>query len=147
MKLSSTIGLILLVSFVFVAWGIIINDFETNYIDTGISNASSINETFLQSFDNSEELNRTMQPIITGFEDIATDEWFFDRIQDLAVVVPIAIISIPRLIFAQLGILITTTARLFELIKIPLPIVLIGLIGLMMFIVFKLVEFWRRTPV
>ena len=102
MKLSSTIMLVLLVSFVFVAWGILINDFETNYIDTNISSAAPINETFLQDFDNSEELNESMQPIFEGFQDIATDEGFFDKIQDLAVVVPLAIISIPGVIFTQL---------------------------------------------
>ena len=147
MKLSSTIMLVLLISFVFVAWGILINDFETNYIDTGISNVTPINETFLQDFDNSEELNESMQPIFEGFQDIATDEGFFDKIQDLAVVVPLAIISVPGVIFQQLVILIGLVSTFSELIGIPVQIILISVVGLFMFILFKLVEFWRRTPV
>ena len=147
MKLSSTIMLVLLVSFVFVAWGILINDFETNYIDTNISSAASINETFLQDFDNSEELNESMQPIFEGFKDIATDEGFFDKIQDLAVVVPLAIISVPGVIFNQLVILISLISTFSELIGIPVQIILIAIVGMFMWILFKLVAFWRRTPV
>ena len=147
MKLSSTIMLVLLISFVFVAWIILINDFETNYIDTNISSATPINETFLQDFDNSEELNESMQPIFEGFKDIATDEGFFDKIQDLAVVVPLAIISIPGVIFNQLVILISLISRFAEIINIPIQIITIAVIGIFMFILFKLVAFWRRTPV
>lgn len=147
MKLSSTIMLVLLVSFVFVAWGILINDFETNYIDTNISSAAPINETFLQDFDNSEELNESMQPIFEGFKDIATDDGFFDKIQDLAVVVPLAIISVPGVIFNQLVILISLISTFSELIGIPLEIIVISVVGIFMFILFKLIAFWRRTPV
>ena len=147
MKLSSAIMFALLVSFVFVAWGLLIQDFETNYIDTNISTATSINETFLQDFDNSEELNETMQPIFEGFQDIATDEGFFDKIQDLAVVVPLAIIAIPGVIFQQVVILISLVSRFSEIINIPIQIVTIAIIGVFMWILFKLVAFWRRTPV
>jgi len=147
MKLSSTIMLVLLISFVFVAWGILIQDFETNYIDTNISSATTINETFLQDFDNSEALNESMQPIFEGFQDIATDRGFFDKIQDLAVVVPLAIISVPGVIFNQLVLLINLVSQFSELIGIPIQIILISLVGIFMFILFKLVAFWRRTPV
>ncbi len=147
MKLSSTIMLVLLVSFVFVAWGLLIQDFETNYIDTNISSATTINETFLQDFDNSAALNETMQPIFEGFQDLATDRGFFDKIQDLAVVVPLAIIAIPGVIFNQLVFLISLVSRFSELIGIPIQIIVIAVIGVFMFILFKLIAFWRRTPV
>ncbi len=147
MKLSSAIMLVLLISFMFVSWGILINDFETNYVDTNISTASPINETFLQDFDNSEELNESMQPIFEAFKDIATDEGFFDKIQDLAVVVPLAIISVPGVIFEQLKILISLVSIFSELIGIPIEIILISIVGLFMFILFKLIAFWRRAPV
>ncbi len=147
MKLSSTIMLVLLVSFVFVAWGILVNDFEDNYLDTGIVNVTPLNETFLQDFDNSEALNESMQPIFEGFQDIATDDGFFDKIQDLAVVVPLAIISVPGVIFTQLVILIGLVSTFSELIGIPVQIIVITIVGIFMFILFKLVEFWRRTPV
>lgn len=147
MKLSSVVMLGLLVSFVFVAWGLLIQDFETNYIDTNISTATSINETFLQDFDSSEELNESMQPIFEGFKDIATDEGFFDKLQDLAVVVPLAIISVPGVIFNQLVILISLISRFSDIVNIPVQIIVITIIGVFMFILFKLVAFWRRTPV
>ena len=147
MKLSGTIGLILLVSFVFLAWGLLIQDFETNYLDTNISSTTKMNESFLQEFSSAEELNATMQPIFEGFQDIATDKGFFDKLQDLAVVVPIAIISVPRVIFSQLAILITTTTDLLKLVGIPPAIIVLALVGLFLFILFKLIEFWRRSPV
>jgi len=147
MKLSSVIMLALLVSFVFVAWGIIINDFETNYIDTNISTATPINQTFLRDFDKSQELNDSMSPIFKGFEKIAGGSGFFDKIQDLAVVVPLAIIAVPGVIFTQLKILIGLISEFSEIIRIPTSIILIAIIGAFMWILFKLVAFWRRTPV
>ncbi len=88
-----------------------------------------------------------MQPIFEGFQDIATDEGFFDKIQDLAVVVPLAIIAIPGVIFQQVVILISLVSRFSEIINIPIQIVTIAIIGVFMWILFKLVAFWRRTPV
>lgn len=148
MKLSSAIMLILLISFVFVSWGLLIQDFETNYIDTNISTATPMNETFLQDFDSSAELNESMQPIFEGFKVIATkDKGFFTAVLDLAIVVPLAIISFPGVIFQQLVILISLVSRFAEIINIPVQIVVIAIIGVFMWILFKLVEFWRRTPV
>ena len=148
MKLSSTVMLVLLVSFVFVAWGLLIQDFETNYIDTNISSATTINETlYLQDFDNSEELNATMQPILKGFEVIETKDGFFDRLFDFAVIIPLAIIRLPGVLFEQLVLLISLISRFSKLIGIKPEIVGIATIGMFMFILFKLVAFWRRTPV
>lgn len=147
MRLSSTVMLILLVSFVSLAWLILIDDFETNYIDTNISSATTINETFLQDFDNSEELNETMQPIIDGFAVIATEEGFWDKILDLAIVVPLAIIAVPGVIFEQVVFLISLVSRFAEIIGIPIQIITIAIIGIFIFTLFKLVAFWRRTPV
>ncbi len=147
MKLSSAIMLLILISFVFVAWGILVNDFEDNYIDTNISSATPINETFLQDFDTSVELNDTMQPIFEGFQVIATEEGFLDKLFDLAVIIPLAIIRIPGVIFNQLVILISLISRFSELINIPVPIITIAIIGMFMWILFKLVAFWRKDPV
>ncbi len=63
MKLSSTMMLMLITSIVFLGWGLLVNDFEVNYVQTNISNADSVNETFLQSFDNTQALNDSMSSV------------------------------------------------------------------------------------
>jgi len=46
MKLIGLIGLIMLVTVVLISWAGFVADFETNYVDTGISEASAVNSTF-----------------------------------------------------------------------------------------------------
>ncbi len=147
MKLSSVVMLALLVSFVFVAWGLVISDFEKNYVDTNISSVTRMNETFLQDFDKSKELNKSMQPIFKGFQVIESKDGFLDKLFDFAVIIPIAIISLPRVVFEQIRILIDLVSQFSKLIGIPVQIIAIAVIGVFMFLLFKVVGFWRRTPV
>lgn len=147
MKLSSTMMLLLLVSMVFLAWGLLISDFETNYVETNISDAPSINETFLQSFDNTAALNESMKDVREGFDKIATSEGFFEGLVNVGFVIPKALIAIPKVLFIQLGLAITTLTQVLALITIPPTFIVIALVGFFMFVLFKLVEFFGKHPV
>ena len=139
--------LVILVSFVSLSWIIFIQDFETNYVDTNISSVDPINETLLQDIDKSVELNKSMKPILEGFEVLATEEGFFDKLLDLAVVIPLAIIAIPGVIFVQVEILVELISKFSNFINIPKQIILLAIVGLSIFILFKLASLWSKSQV
>ncbi len=147
MKLSTTMMLMLVTSIVFLGWGLLVNDFETNYVQTNLTTAPSVNETFLQSFDNTEALNNSMSDVRKGFDKIATSEGFFEGLVNVGFVIPKALISIPKVLFIQLQLAITTLTQVLALINIPTAFIVIGLVGLFMFVLFKLTEFFGKHPV
>ena len=146
-KMSTTIGILLLVTFFFFAFGFLIDDFETNYIDTGISSASPFSDDRISNFNDTEFIAEKLEPIKQGFDDLATEGGFFDKIQDLAVVVPIAIIKIPSIMFILFERGIARMIEILNIIGIPVEVIAIASAALFIFIIFKLVAFWRRTPV
>ena len=147
MKLSSMMMLMLLTSMVFLAWGLLVADFEINYVQTNISATPSVNETFLQSFDNTKALNDSMSDVRKGFDKIATSEGFFEGLVNVGFVIPKALIAIPKVLFIQLQLAITTLTDVLKLIAIDGTFIVIGLVGLFMFVLFKLVEFFGKHPV
>lgn len=145
--MSTTVGILLLVTFFFFSFGFLIDDFETNYIDTGISSATPFSDSRIDNFSDTEFIEEQLAPIKQGFDDLATEGGFFDKIQDLAVVVPIAIIKIPSVMFILFTRGIGRMVEILNILGIPVEVIVIASAALFIFIIFKLVAFWRRTPV
>lgn len=147
MKLSGVAGFILLISLFFVAFGLLIDDFEENYVETGISNASAFNETLFGNLSDVEELEESVQPIKEGFDVITEESGFFNKVLNFAVVIPIAIITVPFVIFEiiQLGVLRTTDV--LNILGIPTEIVVIAGVGISIWVLFKLVSWWQRQDI
>ncbi len=146
-QLSTSVGIILLITFFFFSFGFLVDDFEQNYVDTNISQTSKFNQSSIDNFSDAEFIEEEMRPIKEGFDDIATDSGFFDRIQDLAVVVPIAIIKVPGVILALITRGVTRMIQVLNILGIPVEVIAMVGVGLFVWILFKLVAFWRRTPV
>ena len=147
MKISSSVFIILLIIAVLTSWVLIIEDFETNYIDTNISTASPINETYKSTFGDASEINESMQPLKDALDDITEeDQGFFEGLLDYGVVIPIAVISFVGVIFEILGSMITSSTLFLNNLGIPTEIVGIAIVSLLAFGIFKLMEFWRRSP-
>jgi len=144
MKIVGLIGLILLSTVVLYSWGALVDDFEENYIETGISNTTSFDNNYTSTYNRRTDLNDTFYPLQEGFSDIKEDSGWFDKVQDLGFAIPITIIQLPGMIIDTVADTITDMSTIMKEIGIPTEIILIAGLGFIIFIIFKLVEFWRN---
>ena len=137
--------MILLATVVLFSWGNLVNDFETNYIDTGISEADAVNSSFKEDYgERAAEINRTFSPLIKDIDDLGSQGGWLDAISDGAVVLPKLIITLPRML---LGIITSAGSDMISVLTqlgIPNELTLIAGIMLILVILFKIIELIRR---
>lgn len=147
MRLSGVAGFILLISVVFVSLTLIILDFETNYIDTGISSATPFNQSLFGNLSDVSQLNDSVQPIKAGWDVVTEESGFFNRVLNFAVVIPIAIINVPFVIFQIMELGIARAIELLNILGIPIELIIISSVGIFIWVLFKLVSWWHRGDV
>jgi len=146
MKISGVIGIVILISIIFLAGGILIDDFETNYVDTNISSASPINQSLKDSLVNSSQINETFEPLMEDFDDLKEQEGWFDAVQDGAVVLPKSFINFIGATFKMLGLSQQQIVSLLKFIGVPILIISFVFIALIVWFFFKIIEQLRRYP-
>lgn len=147
--ITGIVWAVFIVVFVMTIFGFLVDDFKSNYIDTGISNATAVNDTFKTTFSNSSEINNTFSDIEQAFRKIedASGSGFFGVTLAAIEVVPKAIIKVPVAILNMLSIAGRVFIQLLNQIGLPPAVILIISVALLVYIIFKLIEFWRRYPV
>jgi len=144
MKFITVISMMLVVTIIFFSWGVIVDDLETNYIETNISDSSGVNDSYKSTYNRVDELNETFFPVQQDFQDISEDDGWFDRIGDASIAIPKVIISIPGVLFTTVNYAISDTVSILKLAGIPAEVVLIASIFITLMILFMIIAFWRR---
>lgn len=146
MNVNGLVGIVLLVTGMFIAIGLIIDDFETNYIETNISQASEIDQSLNNSLVTASDINETVYPLLENIEDLSTQEGFWDILGDGTIVLSALFINFLLTMASFIGLGEQQIIAILQFIGIP-PI-LIGLIviALICWIIFKAVEMERRYP-
>lgn len=147
MKLSQFVGIVLFVGFVFLAWGMITEDFESNYVDTNITEAETMNESYKGHFQYATIIEDNLGGLTESFSTMEEDDSWLDILGDSAVALPVAVIRFPVMMIQLIQTTITGASTLGEQAGIPAEVIQIGTVGLLIFGLFKLLSFWRRTPV
>lgn len=147
-KLIGFIGILLLVGFFMVSYQLIIENFESHYVSNNLTGAQPVNKSYIIETSIATDLNNTFGPTLQGFEQLgggaSENAGFFGGIGDLAVVIPNVIISIPRAIGIMMVFAITMFIGFVTLIDLPGELVIFGVTGITLFIIFRIVALWRR---
>jgi len=147
MKLMGIIGLIMMVTIVFICWGGLVNDFEENYVDTNISQAESVDTSFRVDYsERTDEMNETFFPLIEDIEDLGSSEGWFDAVVSGAVVLPKLIITLPGMILSTISSAISDMVTMFTTIGIPPELTLIAIVLLTLLSVIKIISIIRSDP-
>ena len=147
MKLSTLFLTMLLGIAIITAWLGLVADFETNYIETGVSSAEPMNETFNDTFISTATINESVSALEEDLRNIEEANTWWEKLVTGAVAIPGAVINFVGLII-DLG-LVGITGLTVLLKSLGIPVILVGIAALafMLYLLFKLVAFWRRTPV
>ncbi len=153
-KISSAIILSLVASMFLLTIGNFGSELTKNYVDTGDIEGSGVNKSEFEMFNNQNELNETFYPYKKKFEDLDQEEssetgissWF-DKLGDTAIALPTLIVQLPGTIFSVFTIINSNISSALGIMMIGPAISGIVITIIILFVIFKLVEFWRRTPV
>lgn len=151
MKLSSTLFVIMFIIIIFTSWILLVEDFETYYIDNGISSQDPLNESYKDTFMDSDEINDTFYDLQQDFESMQNDDedsgGFLSNLFSVGLAVPKAIIDFMIAILKLFDSVGTGLANLFQLIGIPIIIGSIVMISVAVYVIIQLVNLWRRDNV
>ena len=147
MKLSGYILMFLLVGIVFISWNLLIEDFELNYVETGISNVSGVSANYTDKFDYSDSINDSIGPMFLEFQELGDDAKWYEKLIAVGMAIPKVIISLPIAIAIIVINSIVGLTLFFNILGIPSVIIIPTMIGIIVFVVFKFVELWRSYPV
>ena len=140
MKLSGYILIILMTGLIFAVVGSVVNDFATYYPDV------QINTSWEDEYNFADTLNDSVSGIKEKFDTIEDeDAGWFSKIAAGITAVPLAIITVPRVIFETIGTGIAIISDLGAVIGIPQFVITISIIAIIIIVLFALVSFWHRS--
>lgn len=137
--------IVLLVSVVLISWGGILGDFETNYVDTGISEAEPVNSSFKEDYSGrAAEINATFAPLVADINEVGSSDGWIDTLGDGSTVIAKVFLSLPVLLLSTLRSATSDMSTMLTNIGIPNELVLVAMVLLLLFGVFKVIEMIRR---
>jgi len=146
MRIGGLVGIVILISVIFLTVGLIINDFEKYYVETNVSKVSPINQSLKDELVSETQINDTFKPLMEDFDDLKTQEGWFDAVQDAGIVLPKAFINFIGATFKMIGLSQQQTIAILKFIGIPILITGFVFIGLIVWFFFKMMEQVRRYP-
>ena len=141
MDLKGYVLSVLLVGLVITTVGLIVSDLETQYPDVDVNTSS-----WAGKWNYVEDINDSVDDLKTSLEKLGDEEvGWFTKLVEGALAIPWAVIKMisTTLFFATTkGIIIISEIGLT--LGLPPTILAFGIVALIVIIVFKLMQFWRR---
>lgn len=131
---------VLLIGLIITTVGFIVSDFETQYPEVDVNTSS-----WSGKWNYADDLNASVTSIKEKFEVLGDPELgWFAKLAEGITAIPEAVILVAKSMFSATvkGVIIITDVGF--LVGIPPQIYSIGIVALIIIIVFKLVEWWRR---
>lgn len=153
MVFGKVIGGILITIFILTTFFMMIGSLESDYIDSGISPATKLNQTNLAgsnisyaSLDKTAEINATFAPIMNEFTNLDQESgWFL--VTDTAISMAKASVKIPGAMVSMIGIAMSFVTSVGLIIGIPEVVINIAIVGLFVFMILIGISFLRRSEV
>lgn len=146
MNIIGIIGLVMLITAIFISGGLLIDEFETNYVDTNISSADTINQSIRDDLITQDTINETFDPLHKNVEDLQSQEGFLDVVGDGTVVLPIMFINFVVAILKFIGFSTTQSFVILKYLGIPIVLITFLGVGIIVWFTFKIIEQLRRYP-
>lgn len=148
-KFAVLISVIAIIGVVFTAWGLMVDDYEANYINSSnlITNATPISAEFRsEAFANrTAELNESFSGTQKAIKSIAEEESGWKQLfTGGLVVIPLAFIESIKAIFTFIAITVDQIGTATTLANVPLALASIGVFLLFMFMMLKIVNAVRK---
>lgn len=143
MKISTFIFFLLVISGFFFIFGLMSQEGANLYPSANINDSEWRNQ-----YDYVDEVNETIAPMQTAFEDIQDENkgWFSKVVSGIAAV-PAAVVAIPTLVLGSFTSFGSLVSGLFLTLKVPPYLLLLVLVMVIVWGVFKLIEVYQRWQI
>lgn len=143
MKLSSFVTFIVIVGAIFFCFSFMVNEANQKYPTANINSSK-----WSTQYDMSSRMNFTIWPIVQKFQVIQDEkQGFFTKLAAGIAAIPYAIIVIPAAIFNTVDMGNIMITSFLTALGIPLPLIIMAMIILVIWAVFKLSEFFQRVTI
>jgi hypothetical protein len=143
MKFSNFVIFMLIVAGIFFLFALMVSESNEQYPDANINSSE-----WESQYDHVSEINRTVLPLQDKFEVIQDeDKGFFTKLAAGITAIPYAIIIFPQVIFGSLELAGDMSLGFLAALAIPAYIITIVLVIMLVWALFKLIEFFNKTPV
>ncbi len=143
MNIGTFVGIVLIASVVFIGFNLIVNDLEANLIDTGIVNTTHFSDEYSTNFNQTEEIKDKFKSIEDGLQTLGNEGSWWQQLGDFVGAIPIVIVNFPVVVFQTISSAITNMVLILNELGIPTEIVVIASVGLLVWVIFKLINFWK----
>jgi len=132
--------MILMVGLVFAIVASILSDFETQYPNI------IVNKSWEEQYNYADEINESVISLKEKFDIIGDDDiGWFSKLTAGITAVPIAIITVPAVLFKTISYGITIVTSLGTEIGVPAFVTYFAIVAILIIIIFALVSFWHRS--
>lgn len=145
MKIEGIPIIALLITIILFSWVSIVDDFETNYVDTNISSASAVNETFKTNYSRIGDITETFSPLEESIKDVGESKGWFDELLSGSVVLIKAVVLLPGMILITVYNLITDGTAASELIGIPTELIITFALMFLIYVIFRIISYVKNT--
>lgn len=143
MKISDFISMMVMVSAIFFIFASMIQESNDQYPDVNINSSE-----WEERYDYIEDINGTVSPIEEKLKVIQDEnQGFFTKLAAGITAIPYAVIVVPQAAFGALAIASNMIVDFFAVFNLPSYIVTAALLILLIWGIFKLVEFFQRSSV
>lgn len=144
MKISSGVLMIIAVAGIIAFAAMGVQEMNSQYPDSNMSSSE-----WDSKYDYSSQLNETMGKLKDKLDYISNnpEAGFFSKLGAGIYAIPYAVIHTPIIIFQSLAYGTSITVNALTGLSIPTSIITLILTGMLIWVIFKLVEMFNRTPV
>jgi len=146
MKLLYLMGVIFLLTIVIFSWGTLVDDFEENYVDTNISEATYMNSSYKEDYNNQSSIEEEYADLEDDLNALGSDSSWFDKLGTGLNVMFKGFISLPGRILSSTADFASNSTIILTTIGIPIELIYIGVTLLTIGIIFLMIELIRRYP-
>ena len=147
MKAITLIGAATLITLVLISWGIMIDDLEETYVDTGISETTSMNDSFMETYNRQEDMQDEYSALQEDLNALGSDASWYEKLTTGASAMFIGFISLPGKILTTMANLASDGTTILTMIGIPISIIYLFVTLFTAAVIFFLIELIRRYPV
>lgn len=142
MKISTFVQYTLMVGAVFFIFAIVVSDVNDGY-------GTEINKTTWEDeYDYVSDLNSTVSPLEQKFKVIQDeDAGFFTKLTEGITAIPYAVIIFPQVVFGSLEIGGNITTGFLAALAIPGYLITIVILAILIWALFKLLEFFQKSSI
>jgi hypothetical protein len=157
MKISSFIMFLLFISAIFAVYGLMVHEANQQYTDT-ILNYVPINSANWSDggatgvagggqFDFVNGINGTIGPLQNKFKTITNeDEGWFSKLTAGITAIPYAVLLVPDVLWNTMVMGTLIIGAFFGVLNIPVWFIIAASVGVLVWAIFKLLEFYQRVP-